>query len=157
VLAGKAVETPVTAPPGCLIARVVPPKGEGAITYAKHVAPILQKHCQECHRAGQVGPFALMTYEEAVNWSELIREVVSENRMPPWHAAPKHGSCANDRRLSDADKKTLLTWIEQGRARGDEKDLPPAKEYVEGWRIGKPDMVFEMPREFKVPAAAKDG
>jgi peroxiredoxin/mono/diheme cytochrome c family protein len=156
VLAGKKVAVAITAPPGCLISRVVPPKATGTYTYTQHVAAIFQKHCQECHRAGQVGPFALTTYEEAVNWSEMIREVVSTNQMPPWHADPKHGQFSNDRRLSDDSRKALLGWIEQGCPKG-EGVAPAPKEYVDNWRIGKPDVVFEMPKAFTVPAAAKDG
>lgn len=157
VLAGKKVANPVTTPPGCIVARVVPPRATGTITYSKHVATILQNHCVECHRTGQVGPFTLTSYEDAVNWSEMIREVVTTNQMPPWHADPKHKHFANDRRLSDDSRKALLGWIEQGCPKGDPKDLPKPTEYAEGWRIGKPDAVFEMPRSFTVPATAKDG
>lgn len=157
VLSGKPVAVAITAPPGCLIARVVTPKATGEITYTKHVAPIIQKHCQECHRAGEVGPFTLTSYEDVVNWSEMIREVVNNNQMPPWHADPKHGVFANDRRLSEEDRKTLLAWIDVGLVKGDPKDLPAPREWVDGWRIGKPDMVFEMPRSFTVPASAKGG
>ncbi len=157
VLDGKPVETPITEPPGCWIARAVTPKTEGKITYTKHVAPILQNRCQECHRPGEVGPFTLTSYEDAVNWSEMIREVITTGQMPPWHADPKHSSFANDRRLTDVEKKTLLGWIDGGVVKGDPADLPAAREYVEGWRIGKPDAVFTMPREFKVPAEAKGG
>jgi len=157
VLAGKPAPVAITDPPGCLIARAVTPKAEGSVTYTKHVAPILQKRCQECHRPGEVGPFTLTTYEDAVNWSEMIREVVSAGQMPPWHADPKHGTFANDRRLTDAEKKTLTDWVAGGVVKGDPKDEPAAKVYADGWRIGKPDVVFQMPREFTVPAAAKDG
>jgi peroxiredoxin len=156
-LAGKKVEVAVTSSPGCLIARVIPPKAEGTFTYTKHVAGILQNHCLECHRPGQVGPFALTSYEDAVNWSAMIREVISEGRMPPWHADPKFGHFANDRRLSEDSRKALLGWIEQGCPKGDDKDMPKGRDYTETWRIGKPDAIFEMPREFTVPAAAKDG
>jgi peroxiredoxin len=154
VLAGKRVSQPQTEVAGCLIARVQKPQGDGTITYSKQVARIVQNRCQECHRAGQVGPMPLLTYEDALNWSAMIREVVEEGRMPPWHADPKHDSFANDRRLSADEKKTLLGWIEQGCPKGDEKDLPEAKKFPEGWMIGKPDVVFTMPQAYTVPASA---
>src|SRR5262249_29486185 len=150
VLAGKAVSQPLTAAPGCLIARVAKAKAEGAITYSKQVSRILQKNCQECHRPRQIGPMSPLTYDDASAWSGTIREVVAEKRMPPWHADPKHGKFANDRSLSKADRETLLAWIDQGCAKGDDKDLPPPAKFPEGWSIGQPDVVFTMPEAFTV-------
>src|SRR3979409_2597256 len=82
-------------------------------TFYKDVAPILQKHCQECHRPGQIGPMSLLTYEKARAWSDTIRDVVSDRRMPPWHADPRYGKFANDRSLSKEARDTLLSWIDQ--------------------------------------------
>jgi peroxiredoxin/mono/diheme cytochrome c family protein len=154
LLAGKTVavaETPVV---GCLLARAPRPRGEATVTYAKQVSRIVQKNCQECHRPGQIGPMALTSYEAVSSWSEMIREVVDEGRMPPWHADPKHGQFSNDRRLSSADRATLLSWIEQGCPKGDDKDLPPAAQFPKGWNIGMPDVVFTMPEAYDVPAKA---
>jgi hypothetical protein len=72
--------------------------------------------------------------------------------MPPWHPDPKYGSFANDRSLSAEDRKALLGWVEQGCPKGDLKDLPPARDFPDGWRVGKPDVVFSMPKPFTVPA-----
>src|SRR5262245_1371635 len=154
VLAGKPVTKAETEVAGCLIARVARPKAEGGVTYGKEVSRILQNRCQECHRPGQVGPFALMKYEDAAAWADNIREVVTDGRMPPWHADPAHGKFSNDRRLPAEEKEQLLAWIKQGCPKGDDKDLPPPKELVEGWRIGKPDVVLSMTKEYKVPATA---
>jgi peroxiredoxin/mono/diheme cytochrome c family protein len=152
LLAGKPVGVVRTPAAGCLIGRARKTEPAGSITYTNQVARIFQKHCQECHRPGQIGPFSLLTYGQAKGWAEMIRETVGDDRMPPWHADPRHGKFANDRRLSPADKKTLLAWIDQGCPRGDDKDLPPPKDWYEGWWIGKPDAVFTMPEEFTVPA-----
>jgi thiol-disulfide isomerase/thioredoxin/mono/diheme cytochrome c family protein len=154
ILAGKAVSVAETPVAGCLIARAPRPKREATVTYTKHVARIMQKNCLECHRPGQIGPMALTAYEDVANWSEMIKEVVQEGRMPPWHADPKHGRFANDRRLSDADRATLLAWIAQGCPNGDEKDLPEPAKFAQGWNIGEPDSIFTMEEEFKVPAKA---
>ncbi len=153
VLAGKEVTTATTEAPGCLIARAKQPRVDGQVTYAKHVAPILQNRCQECHRPGEIGPMALLTYEAAKSWADTIQEVVQEQRMPPWHADPRHGKFANDRRLSAEERDTLLAWVEQKCPKGDDKDLPPPAKFIDGWKIGKPDAVFRMDEEFKVPAA----
>ncbi|HMP17193.1 MAG TPA: redoxin domain-containing protein, partial [Gemmatales bacterium] len=157
VLAGEAVKNPYTAVAGCLIGRSKSPitlQDGTPITYTKHVAPIIQKYCQTCHRAGEVGPFKLMNYKDAAAWADNIREVVTEGRMPPWHADPAVGHWANDRRMTDADKKTLIAWIDQGCNKGDPADEPAPKQYVTGWAIGQPDMVLSMSKKVKIPASA---
>lgn len=154
VLAGKAVSVPTTPVAGCLLGRVVKPKENGSVTYARQVSRILQDHCQECHRPGQIGPMALLTYEDAAAWSAMIREVVTEGRMPPWHADPRYGTFRNDRRLPEADRAALLAWIDQDCPKGNDKDLPPPREFPSTWRIGQPDVVFTMNREYVVPASA---
>jgi peroxiredoxin len=152
VLAGKPVSVPRTAAAGCLTARTPHPKAEGAVTYARQVSRLLQKHCQECHRPGQIGPMPLLTYNDAVAWADTIREVVAERRMPPWFADPRHGRWRNDRSLPKEDRDTLLAWLDGSTPRGDDRDLPPPRRFPEGWAIGKPDVVFTMPRPVDVPA-----
>jgi peroxiredoxin len=158
LLGGKAVSQPTTTVAGCLIGRTVRTKGDGGVTYAKDVSRILQANCQECHRPGQIGPMALLSYDDAVSWSAMVREVVSDGRMPPWHADPRHGRFTNDRRLSAADRDTLLKWIDNGCPKGDDKDLPPPRTFAGTWAVGKPDAVFTMNKEYHVPAkAGKNG
>jgi peroxiredoxin/mono/diheme cytochrome c family protein len=152
VLADKPVSEPLTEVAGCPIARTIKPKADGTITYTKHVARILQKNCQECHRPGHVAPMSLLSYEDALGWAEAIREVVQERRMPPWHADPKYGHFANDRSLSKEDRDTLLAWIKQNCPKGAARDLPPARRVSEGWSIGEPDVIFTMPEKFTIPA-----
>jgi peroxiredoxin len=156
VLAGKPVSQRSTQAAGCFIARAVKAKADGSITFSKGVSRVLQKNCQECHRPGQVGPMPLLTYEDAVAWSDTIREAVEQKRMPPWLADPHFGKFQNDRSLPDADRATLLGWIEQGCPKGDSTDLPPPREFAEGLTIGKPDVVFTMPDEFTVPATVDE-
>jgi peroxiredoxin len=157
VLAGQAVSQPTTPVAGCVIGRDLPVKKDGSVTFARDVSRILQKKCQECHRPGQVAPMPLLSYDDAAAWAATIREVVADGRMPPWLADPRHGKFLNDRRLSDADRRTLLDWIEQGCPKGDDRDLPPPIDWPEDWKIGKPDLVLTMPEEFAVPAQAPRG
>jgi peroxiredoxin/mono/diheme cytochrome c family protein len=158
LLAGKPVSVAVTEVAGCLISRVAerPRGGAATVTYTQHVAAILDRRCVDCHHEGQIGPMSLRTYESASAWSGAIEEAVHDNRMPPWHAGPGFGPFANDRRLTPDERKTLLSWIEQGCARG-EGQPPRGREFVEGWSIGKPDVVFEMSRPCEVPAKAPRG
>jgi chemotaxis methyl-accepting protein methylase len=62
-------------------------------------------------------------------------EVVDEGRMPPWFANPEHGHFANDPRLKDDEKRLLHEWVTNGCPRGDEKDLPPPRQFAEGWQM----------------------
>jgi peroxiredoxin len=152
VLASKDVSRSETKITGCVINKIEKPLLKRKVTYAKDVAGILQRRCQECHRPGQVGPFSLLTFEQAKHWSDTIRDVVSEERMPPWHADPHSGPFSNDRRLTVREKDLILAWIEQGCPKGNDKDLPPPAQFPEGWAIGKPDLIFQMPEEETIPA-----
>jgi len=139
---------------GCRLTRErVVPKQTGAVTYHKDIAPIIQSRCQECHRPGEAGPFPLMSYKDAKSWSGMIREVVADDVMPPWHADATQGHFKNDRRLSTAEKSKLMTWIDDGSPEGDAADAPPLRKYVEGWRLGRePDEVLRMEKAIQVPA-----
>jgi peroxiredoxin len=153
LLAGKPVSVPVTESAGCFISRSKRPAADAGVTYSRHIAPILQEHCVVCHRPGQIGPFALTSYKTAAAWSETIRAVVEDGRMPPWHANPAYGKFANDRRLPDNERQLLFRWIDAGAPEGDPANLPPPKTFPEeSWRIHKPDRVFSMPETFTVPA-----
>jgi hypothetical protein len=122
-------------------------------TFAKDVAPVLYQHCAGCHRAGEIAPMSLLTYDEARPWAKSIREKVASGEMPPWHAVAPRGTFANDRRLSDLEKETLIRWVDGGAPKGDPKDLPSAPRMTDGWEIGTPDVVLNMSKEYEVPAS----
>jgi peroxiredoxin len=158
VLAGKPVSQPVTTVFGCFIARArVAGHGSESITYCNQIVRILQKNCQECHRPGQIGPFSLLTYDDAVAWADTIREVVQQERMPPWYADPRYGQFANDRRLPKQEREDLLAWIDQGMPRGQDRDLIPSRVFPAGWSIGEPELVITMPQDYAVPADMPKG
>jgi len=104
----------------------------GKVSFASDVAAIIQNKCQTCHRPGRVGPFSLLTYDDARKHSAMIREVVEERRMPPWHADPRYGHFANDRSLSGKERATLMAWVDQGNPLGDTKELPPPRTFAKG-------------------------
>ena len=118
-------------------------------TFNKEVLPILQKHCQGCHRPGEVAPMSLLTYKDARPWAKAMKVAVVTQKMPPWFA--EFGHFANDRTLSPADMNTLVSWVDNGAPEGDAKDAPPPLKFPEGWQI-KPDMIIEMPKPFHVKA-----
>ncbi len=154
VVGGQEVETSFAAPSGCKLTRdTKTAPAVTPVTYHKEVSRLIQAKCQACHRPGEPAPFALMTYKQAKGWSSMIREVVADGIMPPWHADAPRGHFLNDRRLSAAEKQTLLSWIDGGCPEGDPADAPPARTYPTGWRLGQePDVVLSMNRSVSVPA-----
>ena len=121
-------------------------------TFAREVAPIFQKNCQVCHRPGEIGPFSLLTYEQARPWAAAIKEAVKANKMPPWFADPRFGHFSNSTALTPSEINTIIAWAEAGAPKGDLKQMPPQPAFFEGWAIGKPDLVFELPKPYEVPA-----
>ncbi len=120
-------------------------------TYTKDVAPILFRNCTSCHRPGEIAPMSLLTYDDVRPHAKDIRDEVGEGHMPPWHAEAPKGTFLNERGLSH-EEKTRCSVGRDRRAKGDAKDMPPTPTYPDGWAIGKPDVVFEMQEEYKVPA-----
>jgi len=115
------------------------------VTFHKNVERILQNHCQECHRPGEIAPFSLLTYEQARPYAKAIKADVLQGKMPPWPADPHFGKFSNDRSLSKADIDTIVAWVDGGALQGNKADAPKPRTFVDGWNISKPDHVFEMP------------
>ena len=164
LLAKKAPPVAATEAPGCAIERpskpppAEPPAKPGVpaasprVSFHKDVEPIFQKHCQECHRPGEIGPFSLLTYAKAKASAARIKEAVTTRRMPPWHADPKYGKWENDRSLSAKEMDTIVRWVKDGAPEGNTRDAPPARKWSEGWAIGTPDAVYQIPQPVTVPA-----
>ena len=121
-------------------------------TFSEHVAPILYENCVTCHRAGEAAPMSLVTYAETRPWSRSIRNKVMSGDMPPWHARPDVGAFSNARGLTDTEKETIARWVDAGAPEGDRAKLPAAPRFADGWQIGTPDVVLELPEAFEVPA-----
>jgi hypothetical protein len=121
-------------------------------TFSKDVAPILNSRCLTCHRPGEAAPMSFMSYGETRPWAKAIKQQVVSRNMPPWDAEPGVDKFANDRRLSDAEVATLAKWADSGAPEGNAADLPPAPKFVQGWVIGKPDIVLDSGTDFKIPA-----
>jgi hypothetical protein len=130
-------------------AATVPPQ----VTFTRDVAPILEKNCQGCHRPGEAAPFSLLTYQQARPWAKAMKEAVRLKKMPPWFADPHYGKFSNDRSLAPKDVDIIAAWADAGAPEGDPKDLPAPLSFVEGWSIPKPDVVFQPPQAFEIPAS----
>lgn len=128
----------------------------GEVTFNRDVAPILFKHCTECHRPNDAAPFSLLSYTDARPWARSIREKILTREMPPWHADQRYGDFSNDARLSRKEIDTIVAWVDRGALEGNPKHLPPIPEYIDGWRIGTPDQVFSMSEEHNIEPGAPD-
>ncbi len=136
------------------------PLGQGSgsktPTYAKDVAPVLHKRCANCHRPGEVAPFSLLTYADAKRWAPMIAAVVKEGSMPPWKAEPGHGDFVNPRILAPAEKAAILDWAKNGAPSGDLTKAPKPPKFADGWKLGEPDVVLEVPQTFDLYGEGPD-
>jgi hypothetical protein len=151
-LAGKPVATPKERPHGCAIT-FEDDDVRGDISYAKQIAPLLQRKCIACHSPGNIGPFAMSGYARVKSSSAMIQEMLLEKRMPPWGADPHYGTFVNDRSLTGPEARMLLRWIEQGCPRGEGDDplatTPPPT--TSKWPLGEPDFTVSIPKQ-QIPA-----
>lgn len=156
VLAGQPITEPKTVAVGCLISfrNRGPAKTHAEVTFCDQISRLLNRHCVECHRPGEIGPFSLTDYDEVVGWADMMVEVVDQGRMPPWHAAPGDVALKNSRGMTETEKELLRTWADSGMPYGDASRLPERPEFVSNWSLPEPpDRVFPMSREpFPVPA-----
>jgi hypothetical protein len=120
-------------------------------TFYRDVLPILEKHCQNCHRPGEMA-FPLTTFADAAPRAHRIRESVVTKKMPPWFADPAVGHFANDPSLSDREIKILTGWADSGARPGDLHDAKAPKKWPAGWNIPQPDIVLEMPKVVSLAA-----
>lgn len=154
LLAGQPVTLAATEVSGCLITEPPPVAADAAVpTFARDVAPILQRHCQECHRPGGEAPFALLDEAQLRKHAAMVGEVVEQGRMPPWYGSSAHGSFVNHRGLSVSERATVVRWVRGGMPSGDPKDLPAPVPLPTGhWRIGEPDQVISIKAPVRLPA-----
>ncbi|HUG90077.1 MAG TPA: alkyl hydroperoxide reductase, partial [Planctomycetaceae bacterium] len=154
LVAGRPVTVAATKAAGCLIGRVRERVGAAGVTYCGEVSRLLHQHCIECHRDGEIAPFALTDYDEVIGWADALLEAIDDGRMPPWHANPRHGRFANARFMPEADRQVLRDWVAAGASYGNVEDLPELPERQSNWRLARdPDLVLPMrDRPFVVPA-----
>src|SRR5262249_16595176 len=140
VVSGVAAAAPVVA-------------ADGTPTFSKDVAPIFYRSCVECHRATMAAPMSLTSYEDARPWLRSIKRRVTERTIPRWGSDMPHGVFRNDPRLTDDEIRTIVSWIDGGAPRGDTADMPTMPALADGWTIGKPDAVYSMTEDYRIPAA----
>jgi hypothetical protein len=125
-------------------------------TFSETIAPILYENCVTCHRPGEAAPFALISYEDARKHGKQIAKVTGSRYMPPWRAAHGYGEFADERRLTDAQIATIAEWVKAGMPEGDPGRMPKLPAFPDGWHLGTPDLVLQMPAAFELPASGPD-
>jgi hypothetical protein len=121
-------------------------------TFAKDVAPILQRSCENCHRPDGVAPMSLVTYEDVRPWARAIKQRTGigpkAGVMPPWYVEKNIGIQAykDDPSLSEDEVALIARWVDGGAPLGNPADLPPARTYEDDsvWKIGTPDLIVRM-------------
>lgn len=158
LLQSRQPDVTATWAPGCALDLAESKSRLADITYHNRISRIVQENCLECHRSGGVGPFSLATHKDVVGNAAMMRSVVGDGLMPPWFAAPIPGdehTWANDRSLSDEDKRDLLAWLKSDKPAGDPTDAPLLRKFPTDWNIGKPDAIFALPRKVSVKASGQ--
>jgi hypothetical protein len=125
---------------------------KAAPTFYKDILPLLQDHCQSCHRPGEVAPMPLVTYQQTRAWASPIASSVQSGMMPPWFADPRFGHFSNDPSLSAQQIATLMAWVATGTPAGNPRDAPAPPQWAKGWNIAEPDIVLPMPKPVTIPA-----
>src|SRR5207244_895078 len=142
------------------VAGVPPPASPQPATFARDVAPILQRSCQNCHHAGAIAPMSLVTYEEARPWARSIKQKVVLREMPPWYIDRHIGitKFKDDPSLTDAEIATIVKWVDGGAPAGSAADMPKPRQFadVDKWHIGKPDMIVSLPKPYELRANGPD-
>jgi hypothetical protein len=141
---------------GCIIMPSDEPPALSKVNYAEHVAPILEAHCVNCHRPGEVAPFSLQGYDQAKKWAPMIDSVAHKGQMPPWKAVAGFGEFMDENRLTETQLETLKVWREAGAPKGDLAKSPKPKVFTSDWALGKPDMVLSPDRDFALGAEGSD-
>ena len=132
------------------------PSANPQVTFNRDIAPIFFRYCASCHRPGEAGPFPLLTYKDAKSRAKQIAGVTQSRFMPPWLPEPGEFKFADELRLSDKQIELIARWVEQGATEGVPSDLPPQPEFVEGWQIGKPDLIIKAEKPYLLPASGSD-
>ncbi len=145
-----------------LVARPVPRSiaptadAQNPVTFNRDIAPIIFHSCATCHRPGEAAPFSLLTYSDVKKHARQIVDVTRSRAMPPWLPEPQELKFADEMRMADSEINLIQRWVEQGEMEGSASDLPSPPKYVEGWMLGKPDLVLTATKPLTLPPQGTD-
>ncbi len=154
--AGKPAKLSATEAFGCALMASAPVPPADKVNYAEHIAPLLNAHCIECHRPGEVAPFSLIGYEQAKKWAPMIASTTAAKKMPPWKAVLGYGEFLDENRLTETELATLKQWNASGAPRGNAKKEPKPPTFAGEWTLGKPNMTLSQSRPYKLDGEGSD-
>jgi tetratricopeptide (TPR) repeat protein len=131
-------------------------KSAPPVTFTKDIAPIVFANCVSCHRPGEVAPFSLLTYADLVKHADTVAKETRARHMPPWLPEPGDVAILGERRLRDDQIETIQRWVNGGQVEGNPADLPAAPAWVQGWQLGRPDVVLSLERPYTANPGAED-
>jgi Flp pilus assembly protein TadD len=134
---------------------VVPLAAE-PVNFNKDIAPLVFQYCSPCHRPGEAAPFPLLSYADVRKHAAQIVVVTQRRFMPPWQPEPGYGEFAGERRLTADQLKLIVDWVKDGCSEGNPADLPPAPQFTEGWQLGPPDLIVQIPEPYRLAASGGD-
>jgi len=126
------------------------------VTFNRDIAPIIFQSCASCHRPGEAAPFPLLTYEDVKKHARQIADVTRTRIMPPWLPDPQAHKFADEMRLSDAQIGLIQKWVDEGAGEGSAADHLAPPKFVEGWRLGQPDLILRAQKPFILPPQGTD-
>jgi tetratricopeptide (TPR) repeat protein len=126
------------------------------LTFNHDIAPIIFRSCSTCHHPGEAGPFPLLTYSDVKKHARQIADVTLARTMPPWLPEPQELKFADELRLPNSQIDLIQRWVAQGAVEGDVADLPPQPKFIEGWRLGTPDLILTADKPLVLPAQGTD-
>ena len=127
-----------------------------APTFNHDIAPLVWEHCGSCHRPGQQGPFSLLSVQDVRQRARLIVTATGRHIMPPWLPEPHYGAFAGDRRLRAEDVERIARWVQDGTPEGASSDRRPLPTWVDGWQLGRPDLIVELPEAYRLRPGGAD-
>src|ERR1700692_1664525 len=126
------------------------------VTFNRDIAPIIFRSCSTCHRPGEAAPFSLLNYSDVKKHARQIVDVTQSRAMPPWLPEPQKLKFADELRLADGEIDLIQRWVEQGAVEGNLADLPSPPKFIEGWRLGKPDLILTANKPLTLPPSGTD-
>lgn len=153
---GESVKFEKTNALGCVLMPSKPVPAADKINYAEFIAPIINKHCVECHRPGEVAPFSLIGYDNTKKWAPMIAQVAGQRKMPPWKAVHGYGEFLDENRLTETEIATLKLWSENDAPRGDAKKEPATPTFSSSWALGEPNLQLSQTKPYEVDGNGAD-
>ena len=126
------------------------------ILFNREIVRIFQRHCLACHDSGSATNISLATYNRARPWAKAFKEEVLEKRMPPFQAVKGFGRFHDDYSLTQHEVDQIVSWVEGGAPKGDDKDLPPDATALGGWELGPPDLILQPEKPVNISSGAGD-